>query len=68
MCTPTPIHLHLALHYVYERSEILECETGPVFPDKNIAGDRSTTVHPNAVDENEIVDWSLRKFFKLEIE
>ena len=26
-----------------------------------------TTVHPNAVDENEIVDWILRKFSKLEI-
>jgi hypothetical protein len=24
-------------------------------------------VHPNAVDENEIVDWTLRKFSKLEI-
>jgi hypothetical protein len=30
-------------------------------------GDRLTIVHPNAVDENEIVDWTLRKFSKLEI-
>ena len=26
-----------------------------------------TTVHPNAANENEIVDWTLRKFSKLEI-
>ena len=26
-----------------------------------------TIVHPNAVDENEIVDWTLRKFSKLAI-
>ena len=37
------------------------------FPNNNIVGDRLTTVHPNAVDENEIVDWILRKFSKLEI-
>jgi hypothetical protein len=33
----------------------------------NIVGDQLTTVHPNAADENEIVDWTLRKFSKLEI-
>ena len=37
------------------------------FPDNNIVGERLTTVHPNAVDENEIVDWTLREFSKLEI-
>ena len=33
----------------------------------NVVGDQLTTVHPNAADENEIVDWTLRKFSKLEI-
>ena len=33
----------------------------------NIVGDQLTTVHPNAADENEIIDWTLRKFSKLEI-
>ena len=32
-----------------------------------LLGDRVTTVYPNAADENEIVDWILRKFSKLEI-
>ena len=33
----------------------------------NSVGEGLTTVHPNAADENEIVDWTLRKFSKLEI-
>jgi hypothetical protein len=40
---------------------------GRFFPDNNIVGDRLTIVHPNAVDENETVDWTLKKFSKLEI-
>ena len=54
---------HEALYFVYERSEIL-AEMLNWF---NIVGDQLTTVHPNAADENEIVDWTLRKFSKLEI-
>jgi hypothetical protein len=58
---------HGALYFGYERSEILRSMLGRLFPDNNIVGDRLTIVHPNAVDENEIVDWTLRKFSKLEI-
>src|SRR5215831_15495347 len=58
---------HEALYFVYERSEILGAMLDRFFPDNNIVGDKLTTVHPNAVDENEIVDWTLRKFSKLEI-
>jgi len=58
---------HGALYFVYQRSEILGASLDRSFPDNNIVGDRLTTVHPNAVDENEIVDWTLRKFSKLEI-
>ena len=58
---------HEALFFVYERSEILRLILDRFFPDNNIVGDRLTIVHPNAVDENEIVDWTLRKFSKLEI-
>jgi hypothetical protein len=61
-----PLH-HEALYFVYERSEILASILDRFFPDNNIVGDRLTTVHPNAVDENEIVDWTLRKFSELEI-
>ena len=56
-----------ALYFAYERSEILGATMDRFFPNNNIVGDRLTTVHPNAVDENEIVDWILRKFSKLEI-
>ena len=58
---------HEALFFVYERSEILRLILDRFFPDNNIVGDQLTIVHPNAVDENEIVDWTLRKFSKLEI-
>ena len=61
-----PAH-HEVLFFVYERSEILRLILDWFFPDNNIVGDRLTIVHPNAVDENEIVDWTLRKFSKLEI-
>ena len=57
-----PLHRE-ALYFVYERSEIL-AEMLNWF---NVVGDQLTTVHPNAADENEIVDWTLRKFSKLEI-
>ena len=57
-----PLHRE-ALYFVYERSEIL-AEMLNWF---NIVGDQLTTVHPNAADENEIIDWTLRKFSKLEI-
>jgi len=58
---------HEALYFVYERSEILRLMLDQFFPDNNIVGDRLTTVHPNAADEDEIVDWTLRKFSKLEV-
>jgi len=58
---------HGALYFVYERSEILRLILDRFFPDNNIVGDQLAIVHPNAVDENEIVDWTLRKFSKLEI-
>src|SRR5262249_48966788 len=61
-----PLH-HEALSFVYERSEILAAILDWFFPYNNIVGDRLTTVHPNAADENEIVDWTLREFSKLEI-
>jgi hypothetical protein len=32
------------------------------FPTYDVVGDRLTIVHPNAADENEIVDWTLRRF------
>jgi hypothetical protein len=57
-----PLHRE-ALYFVYERSEIL-AEMLNWF---DIVGDQLTTVHPNAADENEIVDWTLRNFSKLEI-
>ena len=38
-----------------------------LFPQNNIVGDRLTTVHPNAADENEIIDWTLRKFSNLKV-
>ena len=58
---------HEALYFIYQRSEILRLILDRFFPDNNIVGDRLQTVHPNSADENEIVDWTLRKFSKLEI-
>jgi hypothetical protein len=57
-----PLHRE-ALYFVYERSEIL----AEILNWFNIVGDLLTTVHPDAADESEIVDWTLRKFSKLEI-
>ena len=57
-----PLHRG-ALYFVYERSELL----AEILNWFNIVGDQLATVHPNAADENEIVDWTLRKFSKLEI-
>src|SRR5262249_42047277 len=57
-----PLHRE-ALYFIYERSEIL-AEMLNWF---NVVGDQLTIVHPNAADENEIIDWTLRKFSKLEI-
>jgi hypothetical protein len=57
-----PLHRE-ALYFVYERSEIL-AEMLNWF---NVVGDQLTTLHPNAADENEIVDWTLRNFSNLEI-
>jgi hypothetical protein len=57
-----------ALYFVYERSEIvagmLDLSPGYI----NGVAEGLTTVHPNAVDVNQIVDWTLRKFSELEIE
>ena len=61
-----PLH-HEALSFVYERSEMFAGALDRFFPMNNIVGDRLTTVHPNAADENEIVDWTLRKLSKLEV-
>ena len=58
---------HEALFFVYQRSEILRLMLDWALPEYNIVGDQLTTVHPNAADENEIVDWTLRKFSKLEV-
>jgi hypothetical protein len=57
-----PLHRE-TLYFVYERSEIL----AEILNWFNIVGDLLTTVHPDAADESEIVDWTLRKFSKLEI-
>jgi len=57
-----PLHRE-ALYFVYQRSEIL----AEILKWFYIKGDLFTTVHPNAADEHEIVDWTLRKFSKLEI-
>jgi hypothetical protein len=56
---------HEAVYFLYERSKIFAVMVDQFFP--NFVGDRLTTVHPNAADENEIADWTLRKFSKLEI-
>ena len=57
-----PLHRE-ALYFVYERSEFL-AEMLNWF---NVVGDQLTTVAANAADENQIIDWTLRKFSKLEI-
>jgi hypothetical protein len=63
----TKTNPHGALYFVYERSEIVAGMLD-LFPGYILyVGEGLTSVHPNAVDENEIVDWTLRKFSKLEI-
>jgi hypothetical protein len=61
-----PLH-NKALSLVYERSEMFAGMLDLLFPQNNIVGDRLTTVHPNAADENEIIDWTLRKFSNLKV-
>jgi hypothetical protein len=61
-----PLH-HEALSFVYERSEMLGAMLDRFFPEYNTVGDRLTVVHPNAANENEIVDWDLRQLSSLPI-
>jgi hypothetical protein len=60
-------YLREAVYFIYGRSEIvagmLDLFPGYIYS----VGGGVFTAHPNAVDENEIVDWTLRKFSKLEI-
>jgi hypothetical protein len=51
----------------YEQSEMVALAIDRLFPLYNFSGERLTVVHPNAANENEIVDWTLRQFSKLEI-
>ena len=53
--------------FVYGRSQMLAATVDRFFPRYDVVGDRLTTLHPNAADENEIVDWTLRKFSSLKI-
>jgi hypothetical protein len=46
----------------YERSEMVAATIDRFFPLYNYSGERLTVVHPNAANENEIVDWDLRQF------
>jgi len=61
-----PLH-HEVLSFVYERSEIFAAMLDRFLPYNNIVGDRLTILHQNAANENEIVDWTLKKFSKLTI-
>jgi hypothetical protein len=51
----------------YERSEMFAVTIDRFFPLYNYSGERLTIVHPNAVNENEIVDWDLRQFSSLPV-
>ena len=51
----------------YEQSEMVALAIDRLFPLYNFSGEQLTVVHPNAANENEIVDWTLRQFSKLEI-
>jgi hypothetical protein len=53
--------------FAYERSEMVAATIDRLFPLYNFSGDRLTVVHPNAANENEIVDWTLRQFSSLPI-
>jgi hypothetical protein len=46
----------------YEQSEMVAAVIDRLFPLYNFSGERLTVVHPNAANENEIVDWTLRQF------
>jgi hypothetical protein len=46
----------------YEQSEMFAGTIDRFFPLYNYSGERLTVVHPNAANENEIVDWDLRQF------
>ncbi len=46
----------------YEQSEMVAATIDRFFPLYNYSGERLTVVHPNAANENEIVDWDLRQF------
>ena len=60
-----PLSIFLSLPY--ERSELLAATVDQLFSEYGVAGDSLTAVHPNAADENEIVDWTLRKFSSFKI-
>jgi hypothetical protein len=51
----------------YERSEMFAVTIDRFFPLYNYSGERLTVVHPNAANENEIVDWDLRQFSSLPV-
>jgi len=59
-----PSHKFLSL--AYERSELFAAMVDRFFPGF-ILGDRLATVHPNAANENEIVDWTLRTLSSFKI-
>src|SRR5262249_25604343 len=51
----------------YEQSEMFAVTIDRLFPLYNYSGERLTVVHPNAANENEIVDWDLRHFSRFPI-
>ena len=51
----------------YEQSEMVAVTIDRFFPLYNYSGERLTVVHPNAANENEIVDWDLRQFSRFPI-
>jgi len=51
----------------YEQSEMVAATIDRFFPLYNYSGERLTVVHPNAANENEIVDWDLRQFSRFPI-
>ena len=58
---PSPVSL------AYEQSEMVAVTIDRFFPLYNFSGERLTVVHPNAANENEIVDWDLRQFSRFPI-
>jgi len=53
--------------FLYGRSQMLAATVDHFFPSYNVVGDQLAIVHPNAADENEIVEWTLRKFSSFKI-